>query len=297
MPELPEVESLRRSLLTHVQGACIRSVCVFEPKIVSSKGTKRIGIMEKKHDFEKGLVGEIILDIQRRAKNLIFILSHEKRMIVHLKMTGQLVFKGNKKQVSGGHPIELSETVLPNKHTRIQFELSNGFLFYNDIRMFGYVLYFSNEKDFLEELHFVDLGFEPNDPQFTVSNFSKLIRSKSSSVKSALMDQKIVVGLGNIYCDEVCFYAGVRPNRICSTLKKDEIERLYNGIRLILEKAIALGGSSIANYLLADGSRGNYAREHKVYGRSGLKCLICGSDLKKMNVHGRTTVYCPKCQR
>ena len=297
MPELPEVESLRRSLLPYVKGKQIRSVEVFESKIVSSKGTTRVGSAEKKNEFEQGLAGEYILDIERRAKNLIFLLSQNKKMFVHLKMTGQLVFASATDVISGGHPIQLSEITLPNKHTRIQFHLSDGNLYYNDIRMFGYVLYYQTEEAFLKQAHFEHLGYEPDDPTFTLREFFKLIRKKSGTVKSVLMDQTIVVGLGNIYCDEVCFYAGVKPNRLCRSLKKSEIERLHHGIHIILERAISLGGSSVANYLLADGSRGNYAREHKVYGRSGMKCFLCETQLKKILVHGRTTVYCPKCQR
>lgn len=297
MPELPEVESLRRSLIPFIVGKKIIRAEVLTPKIVSGKGNKRTPLSMKKEEIELGVKGETILELRRRAKNIVIVLSGGKRLLIHLKMTGQLVFQNGREQVSGGHPINLSKTLLPAKHTRIIFSLSDGTLFYNDTRMFGYVLYFPSEESFEREEHFSFLGFEPDDPAFTSDVFYHRLRSSSGRLKSVLMDQKIVVGLGNIYCDEVCFFARVRPSRFCKRVSKREAAELFKGIHLILNRAIALGGSSISAYLLADGSRGNYAREHKVYGRGGKACLECGKILTKTTIHGRTTVYCPQCQR
>lgn len=297
MPELPEVESLRRSLLPFICGKTISSAEVLQPKIVSSKGNKRVALSEKKVEFEQGVSGEKILNIRRRAKNLVFELSGGKQILVHLKMTGQLVFQNKKEKIYGGHPIDIFSSSLPGKHTRIIFHLSDGTLFYNDTRMFGYVLYYESPEQFEHEQHFSHLGLEPDDPAFTLEYLSEKLRSSSGRLKSVLMEQKIVVGLGNIYCDEVCFFAGVKPSRFCRSLKKSEIKKLHEGVNVILSRAIELGGSSISAYLLADGSRGNYAREHKVYGRAGKPCLQCGTALKKTVIHGRTTVYCSHCQK
>lgn len=297
MPELPEVESLRRSLIPFIVGKKIVGVNVLTPKIVSGKGNKRTPLLRKKAEFESGLQGETIVELRRRAKNIVIVFSNGKYVLIHLKMTGQLVFQNDREQVSGGHPINLAHTVLPGKHTRIIFSLSDGTLFYNDTRMFGYVLYFPSSEAFEREAHFNGLGFEPDDPAFTADALYQSLRSSSGRLKSVLMDQKIVVGLGNIYCDEVCFFARVRPSRFCKRISKREAGRLYEGMGVILSRAIALGGSSIAAYLLADGSRGNYAREHKVYGRGGKPCLVCATPLVKTIVHGRTTVYCPQCQK
>jgi formamidopyrimidine-DNA glycosylase len=301
MPELPEVESLRLGLLPKVLNQKIKRVEVRLLKIVSGKGTKRDGTLEKAKEFEFGITNQSIIDIQRRAKNLIFILDGGGRILIHLKMTGQLVFKSKNKNeiqtISGGHPIELSVKELPNKHTYVIFEMDDGSLFYNDVRQFGYVLYYPNQKCFDSECHFQDLGSEPLDQDFTLDNFTKSLKSKKGILKKVLLDQKVVVGLGNIYADEVCFEAGILPGRQISTLSNKDVEKLFIAIKRTIPRAVELGGSSVANYLLADGKRGNYAREHKVYKKAGKPCQVCGTILSKAEIAGRTTVFCTKCQR
>src|SRR3989344_2792626 len=193
--------------------------------------------------------------------------------------------------------IRLSETVLPNPHTRLIFGLDKGILYYNDTRMFGYLLYYPSEAHRDKAGHFRNLGLEPLDAAFTPAYFRGSLRARKARLKSVLMDQAVVTGLGNIYADEVCFLAKVRPNRRASSLSDKEIGRLHRAILVILPKAIAAGGSSVVSYRLADGSRGNYAREHKVYGRAGEKCFRCGSVLKKTAINNRTTVFCAKCQK
>ncbi len=295
MPELPEVESLRRSLIPFVQEKTITKIQITKPKLVSSRGTIRSVNEEKTKQFISQLTNETIQDVQRRAKNLIFIFKSGKIMLVHLKMTGQLVYQDSKKQISGGHPI--NNLQLPSKHTHLIFTLNEGTLYYNDIRQFGYLLFFADSDSLYSGNHFAHLGPEPLDANFSLTKFSQAMESKKTTLKSVLLDQKVVVGLGNIYADEVCFYAKVLPTRNCQTLTTSEKKLLFYGIQKILNKAISLGGSSIANYLLADGSQGNYVREHKVYGRGGKPCLICNHILKSIKLKGRTTVYCPQCQK
>lgn len=295
MPELPEVESLRRSLLPFIQNQKIRKVSVKLTKLVSQKGTKRIADLKKQQEFEQELKNVRILDIERRAKNLIFVLEGGKRVLIHLKMTGQLVYQQKNQVISGGHPIELSEIKLPNKHSYIIFELEKGVLYYNDVRQFGYVLFYKNQQEMLKDHNFDELGFEPLE-NFDFNSFYHQMKTKTSSLKAVLLSQKAVVGLGNIYVDEICFEAGVRPMRKANKISQKEYQKIYQAIKKIIPKAVELGGSSVANYLLADGSKGNYAREHKVYNRSGKECLVCGNILKKTVVAGRTTVYCPVCQ-
>jgi formamidopyrimidine-DNA glycosylase len=304
MPELPEVESLRRGLVPFTVGEKILKVEVLMPKLVSAKGTTRKSSESKTQQFISGLTGRTIKDIDRRAKNIIFKLDDGSIMLVHLKMTGQLVFKGHKPNegkesvVWGGHPIvETDENELPNKHTYVIFTMENGTLYYNDVRQFGYLLYYPNQAEFDAEDHFKDLGLEPFSDEFTFENFKTQLQKHSGQLKKVFLDQKVVVGLGNIYADEVCFEAKILPMRTIKSLKESEIQALYNAIKRILPLAVKLGGSSVANYLLADGSRGNYAREHKVYGRAGKECLVCGTTLEKVQFAGRTTVYCPFCQK
>jgi formamidopyrimidine-DNA glycosylase len=299
MPELPEVENLRIGLEKYIVGQKIKEVIVSKPKLVSGKGNIRVASTKKVNEFVKGLTGEKFIAVERRAKNLIFKLTHDKLILAHLKMTGQFVYKNkdNKNTVSGGHPIELSETTLPNKHSHIIFELEKGTLYYNDTRMFGYVVYYPTLKAFELENHFVDLGVEPLSKSFTPKYFEDSLKTKKSNIKTVLMGQDVVVGVGNIYTDESLFEAKIKPTRPGMSLKKDEVARLYKAIVRILTRATKVGGSSVATYRLIDDSRGNYAREHKVYGKDGQKCVNCGTPLKKILIQNRTTIFCPKCQK
>jgi formamidopyrimidine-DNA glycosylase len=299
MPELPEVENLKRGLEKYIIGQKIVSVKVSKPKLVSGKGTLRKASQKKVTEFEQALKGEKFSKVERRAKNLIFHTNFGKIILAHLKMSGQFVYKpkGEKATVNGGHPIELSEKELPNKHSHVIFELEKGTLFYNDTRMFGYLLYFPSLASFEKENHFEFLGVEPFDKKFTLEYFREALQNKKGKIKSILMDQKIVTGLGNIYADESLFEARIRPERSASTLKKQEIEKLFKAIVRILKLATDVGGSSVATYRLIDDSRGNYAREHKVYGKDGKNCPRCGKPFKKIIVSGRTTIFCPNCQK
>lgn len=298
MPELPEVESLKRSLLPYLKGQKVVSVQVSRAKLVSGKGTVRESLDFKKVQFEEMLKGEVIKSIDRRAKNLILEFESGKIVLIHLKMTGQLVYKSkNNDFVKGGHPIQESDLVVPNKHTYVIFELEDGFLYYNDVRMFGYLLYFEDQESLDKENHFEGLGFEPDDEDFSLESFVKLMNKKSSRLKSVFLNQEVVVGLGNIYCDEVCFEAGVKPDRFVKSLSDAELAKLYNAIKKIIPLAIDMGGSSVANYLLGDGSKGNYAHYHKVYLKGGKPCQVCGSILEKQKLNSRTTVFCSVCQK
>lgn len=299
MPELPEVESLRLGLNKRILKSKILNVEIIKPKLVASNGTLRKISKKKTEEFIKETTGKNIKNIKRIAKNLIIELSNEKILIVHLKMTGQLVFVDKKKnKTHGGHPITKSLTDdLPNKHTAIIFNLNNGTLFYNDVRMFGYVLYFKNILEARNHGLFKNIGLDPFDKNFTLEYFKKEIKNTNRNLKATLLDQKIVTGCGNIYTDEICFASKVNPERNCKSLKTEEIESIYNNIKSILKTAIEHGGSSISDYLLADGSRGNYARLHKVYGKGGEKCVACKNILEKKVVAGRATVFCKNCQK
>lgn len=298
MPELPEVENLRRGLEKAIVGQKIKKVEVKKPKLVSGKGNVRTASRTKTHEFTHELVGERILAVERRAKNLIFKLSHEKIILAHLKMSGQFVYQDFKTGASviGGHPIEASEHALPNKHTHIIFELEKGALYYNDTRMFGYVLYYPNLKSFENSDHFTSLGPEPLSPAFTLKHLENGLKSKSGKVKAVIMEQSVVAGLGNIYADESLFAAGILPERKANSLTLNEVKRLHQAIKQIIKLAIKMGGSSVSTYRLLDLSRGNYAREHKVYGKAGKPCVTCKKPLQKAILQGRTTVYCLNCQ-
>jgi len=299
MPELPEVENLRRGLEKHILGQKILSIKITKPKLVSGKGTLRTPSNKKVDEFINGLTKESFITIERRAKNIIFKLTKNKIIIAHLKMTGQFVYKSknNKKGVTGGHPIKLSETTLPNKHSHIIFELENGTLYYNDTRMFGYLLFYPDISFLERENHFAKLGVEPIDKSFSLKYFLESLKAKNSKIKVILLSQEIVTGVGNIYADESLFEAKINPERPGASLTKNEVTKLYKAIKRIITRAIKVGGSSVATYKLIDESEGNYAREHKVYGKEGEKCRVCKTQLKKTLIQSRTTIFCPKCQK
>lgn len=299
MPELPEVENLRIGLEREIKNQKILSAEVRLPKLVSGTGNKRKASKAKAVEFIRGAVGKKIASIDRRAKNLIFKLSDGSAILVHLKMSGQFVYRPSKKgkMVEGGHPIELSRSELPNRHSHIIFKLEKGTLFYNDTRTFGYLIFYKNLAELHKSETLKNLGPEPLGKEFTLQYFESALKNKKKNLKSALLGQEIVVGLGNIYIDEVCFVAGINPARLTNTLKSEEIKRLYDAIKKILPHAISLGGSSVATYMLLDESRGNFAREHKVYGKDGDPCIKCKKPLSKKTLAGRSTVFCKNCQR
>ena len=299
MPELPEVENLRRGLEKYILGQKITEVEVKKPKLVSGNGTIRTASKKKVSEFINGATGERFIAVERRAKNLIFKLSHGKIILAHLKMTGQFVYKSSttKKSVVGGHPIEISEKTLPNKHSHVIFTLEKGILYYNDTRMFGYLLYYRSIEDFEKKNHFKHFGREPLEKDFTVTYFAQSLKNKKSKIKTILMNQEIVTGVGNIYADESLFESKINPKRIASGLKPKEVEKLHSVIVSVMKRAIKAGGSSVATYRLIDESRGNYAREHKVYGKGGKNCIICKKPLQKILINNRTTIFCPRCQK
>lgn len=300
MPELPEVESLRAGLEKVLKSRTIKDVEIRNAKLVSGSGTKRVASKKKSFEFVDNLKDKKILRVMRRAKNIFIELDTKEIILVHLKMTGQLVYEHEKigkiknEIVTGGHPIEESyRQSLPHKHTHIIFTLDSGTLYYNDVRKFGYVLYYKNIDAAIEAKHFSKIGLEPFDPAFTFQYFRDEVKKKNKALKTMLLEQSVVVGCGNIYADEVCFASKVLPSRNCKTLTDAETKLIHKNIIKILQRAIDLGGSSISDYLLADGSRGNFAREHKVYGRAGEKCVVCKNILEKSTIAGRTTVFCP----
>lgn len=300
MPELPEVESLRKSLERFVLNSKIKSVEILNGKIVSGKGAIRVSDNKKVEEFKSKISGKTIKNLHRRAKNIIIELNTDEIILVHLKMTGQLVFVPNdkKEKISfGGHPIRETTGSLPHKHTYIIFKLNNGTLYYNDVRQFGYVLYYKNLNELDRERHFEGLGLEPFDDKFTVEYLADKFSKIKSPLKKVLLDQKVVVGCGNIYCDEIAFASNVLPDKHCNTLTKSEVKLLHKNIVKILDKAIKSGGSSVANYLLADGERGNYSDYHKVYGKKGLPCPVCKTPISHTQLAGRTTVFCKVCQK
>lgn len=281
MPELPEVETIRRGLSKLILNKKIVQVDILEGK--SFLGSKTEVLNTK------------IINLKRRGKALIFNLDNQNSFLVHLRMTGQLIFCGQER-FAGGHPSDNFIDELPNKQTRVIFSFSDGSrLFFNDQRKFGFVKVMRTFE--VENDEFISkLGKEP----WVMSGeelFQKIHR-KNICIKAALLDQELIAGLGNIYADESLFFAGVRPDRMCSSLSLEEVSKIIEGARKTMEDSLDAGGSTIRNYVKADGTRGDYLELFaKVYGREGKKCQRCGDEIKKIRIAGRGTHFCEGCQK
>lgn len=303
MPELPEVETIRRGLEKDILRKKIEKVRVFDKKAVKPD----------KKTFIKGLEGESFFNIDRIGKLLIFELSKKDHfMLVHLKMTGQLIYTDRSEIIIGGHETKPSSSgrvedvlikediikraggKLPNKYTRFSLYFNDEeVLYFNDMRRFGYGRI--TDKPEVEKVK-ESFGIEPMTSAFTMDSLAKALKKRKKSIKATLLDQGIVSGLGNIYTDEALFLSKVDPRRRANSLTDKEINELRNNIEYIIGKAIEYKGTTFSDYSDARGNKGNFSELLKVYGRAGDKCKICGSKIKKIREAGRGTHFCPRCQ-
>lgn len=287
MPELPEVETIRRQLDRTVPPARIRRVVVGLPKIVKLPLSR----------FRRLVEGATIQRFSRRAKLLLVGLSSGWTMIIHLKMSGQLIWQPRRgRLVAGGHPIPGGLDALPNKYSHVVFITNCGTLFFNDQRQFGYVrLVKTAELEFwLESQGF---GPEPLSREFTLEVFQHLLRlHRRKRVKPMLLDQRVVAGVGNIYADEACFYARIRPARRIARLTRLQRQALYRGLRQAVALGIRQQGTTLRSFRMADGRPGRMRPFLKVYGRAGKQCYRCQGIIVKTVLAGRGTHFCPQCQ-
>lgn len=280
MPELPEVETIRRGLNDFVVQKKIRKVKV---------------LCEKSFIGPKELICAKILKIRRRGKCLIFDFENGISMMTHLRMTGQLIYDGAERYAAG-HPSENFTAELPNKQTRVIFEFEDGTLYFNDQRKFGFCKVVPTAE--VEEDKFIaSLAPEPWDIE--VSDFyEKLQRHKNSAIKAVILDQKIICGLGNIYADEALFDAEIHPKTLAGKLSFDEAAALVQSAKKVMEASINSGGSTMKTYVRADGTKGDYLEKFaQVFRREGLECPRCGEEIEKIRVAGRGTHICPHCQK
>ncbi|MFA7286483.1 MAG: bifunctional DNA-formamidopyrimidine glycosylase/DNA-(apurinic or apyrimidinic site) lyase [Patescibacteria group bacterium] len=284
MPELPEVETLRCDLSRRIIGEVIESVSVGNRKMVSPAKS-----------FSRLLKGQRITAVNRRGKLLILDVASGLRLHVHLKMTGQLVYRRGRVLVVGGHAI-LGATAVPNSYTQLLFRFRNkGELYFNDQRQFGYakILTLAASDEVVQRF-----GPEPLAKNFTRARLtSQLARRSRTSLKAALLDQSVLAGVGNIYADEICFRAGLRPERQVQSLTQNDQQRLWRSIRAILQRSVRLRGTMRSTYRRDDARDGRYWPYIAVYGRGGKPCRNCGTPLERFRVAGRGTVCCPICQR
>lgn len=274
MPELPEVETVKQTLNTLVAGKRIERVTVTLPRIIQ----RPLEIEQ----FCDALQGHTIERVERRGKFLRILLDGLV-LVSHLRMEGRYgVYKADE-------PVE--------KHTHVIFHFDDGTeLRYKDVRQFGTMhLFAAGEEWELPPLH--KLGVEPLSAEFTVERFAEAMRRRRSFIKPVLLNQHIVVGIGNIYVDEALFRAGIHPNRTADELRDEEYALLHRSIIDTLQEAVEAGGSSIKSYVNGQGEMGMFQHQLQMYGRQGEPCVRCGSIIEKSVVGGRGTHYCPKCQQ
>lgn len=281
MPELPEVETIRRGLTNFLK---------------DSKITKVKVLCDKSFIGPKTLVeNQGIVDVRRKGKALLIDLDNGITMMIHLRMTGQLIFRGEG-NFAGGHPTDSFINELPDKQTRVIFELENGTLFFNDQRKFGFVKILETSE--VENDDFIkSLAKEPWD--MTIQEFKEnLMHHKTAPIKATILDQKVIAGLGNIYADEALFLSKIHPKRETGSLTDEEIEKLLESAKEAMQRSIDSGGSTMKTYVKADGTKGDYLRLFaNVFRREGEPCNVCGTEIVKIRVAGRGTHICPNCQK
>lgn len=305
MPELPEVETVVNELRPKLKNKKIKEVRVLLPKMVAM-GPATLSNLRKPgekvaEEFARVLKGQKISNVSRRAKLIIIDLAGKYAILVHLKMTGQLIFLDKKyldKQIRLLNIENYTPVRLPAKSTHVIFEFTDGSkLFYNDFRQFGYLkLVTDQELPHVKEL--AEFGPEPLLQNFTIVRFCSIVaQHPNMKLKLFLLDPKIIAGIGNIYSDEILFYAKVRPMRRVKSLSEKEQQLLYKGIKKILTDAVNHYGSSVGDFVRPSGDWGTYGLLHKVYGRADEKCKVCGTTIKSVKFNGRTGSFCPNCQK
>ena len=276
MPELPEVESLKRALARSILGRTIVSVRINEPRLRSAIAS----------DFPAAVSGHKIEGLRRRAKYLIVDLSGEASILAHLGMSGSLTHRDTR-FVAGQ---------FDSRHDHVHFQLDDGnALVYNDPRRFGLLkLVRRDELKSTPELN--ELGPEPIGDAFDAAYLARTVRGRRAAIKNVLMDQRVVAGIGNIYAAEILFRAGVRPTRRAGRLKRAELERIVAATKPVLREAIDGRGTTFRSYRDSRGRPGGFASRLKVYGRAGEPCYVCSTPIRTATVGQRTSFYCPNCQ-
>jgi formamidopyrimidine-DNA glycosylase len=287
MPELPEVETVRVGLARLIVGKKIAGVWHDWPKSFPNAA----------EDVEQFLVGARVLEVKRRAKVLLIELDSKYSLVIHLKMTGQMVFVGEQR-FGAGHPNDSLISELPDKSTRVIIDFDdNSKLFFNDQRKFGWVRLLPTAEvptiDFMKKV-----GPEPLAADFKASEFQERLKRRSNTnIKAALLDQTVIAGVGNIYADESLWGAKIHPASLVKNIGDSKLNTLFNELRYVLELAIEKGGSSDKNYVNAEGKKGSYLDFARVFRRESLPCPRCGTTIEKSRVAGRGTHTCPKCQK
>lgn len=289
MPELPEVETIRISLSKKILGLQIRKIEILNAKTFQG-------------DFKK-VINQKIINVWRKGKGLGIDLENGYSILFHLKMSGQVILKENntkneEKRFVGGHPTHDMLSDLPNKSTRVIFELTNDLImFFNDQRKFGWIKVLDIQELTLDKF-LNNLGPEPLDKGFSWQQLRQnLLKHKKTPVKVALLDQSVVSGVGNIYACEACFRAQINPTIKVIQMDDSQFRKLHQAVIQSLQDGIKYGGSTKTHFVDSDGKKGLFLDYAKVYNRDKKPCLICGTEIKKIKLGGRGTFYCSECQK
>ena len=289
MPELPEVETIRVGLAANIIGLTIEDIEVLHPKSFQSSA-------ELADEFA---IGAKIKSLQRRGKVLIIELDSGYSLLIHLKMTGQMVLvQGDGRRYAGGHPTGSMASELPDRSTKVIFKLSDGStLYFNDQRIFGWIKLVTNDEVERDSL-IARLGPEPLTEEYELEPFASVLKRRGRSpIKAVILDQTTVAGVGNIYADEALHLAKIHPARLAGTLSSAEVKTLYEAIKTIIKLGVEHGGTSFTSYVNALGGKGDYLDKARVFRRQELPCPVCGTPIVKTRVAGRGTHFCPKCQK
>ncbi|MBP7875427.1 bifunctional DNA-formamidopyrimidine glycosylase/DNA-(apurinic or apyrimidinic site) lyase [Candidatus Woesebacteria bacterium] len=280
MPELPEVETIARRLKKVLLKKTIASIAVLRSKSFIGDA--------------KSVSGVQVDSVQRRAKIIIISLSDGRSLLVHLKMTGQLMYIHEGQRIGGGHPTADFVATLPSKHTRIIIAFTDeSTLFFNDMRVFGWIKVLDTEGLVRE---FADLGPDIISKDVTVEYLVAKLQSRSQSIKQVIMDNQVLAGVGNIYASDALHLAKINPSREGKSLSHEEVLDLVASLKRVINLGIEMGGASIQNYRNVDGLVGHYQDVRRVYAREGEPCGECGSIIVRMKQGGRSTFYCSVCQ-
>lgn len=273
MPEMPEVETIKKSLLPNVVNKKIDNVEVLLDRMIKFPTAEM---------FKRLLNGATITDLKRTGKYLRFVLQSGDELIVHLRMTGQLIYCANVKN--------------DVKYARIIFSFSDGTsLVYADLRTLG-AIYVVNEQEKTNIKGLVEMGPEPLSDEFTLSYLTDALKKKKTKLKSLLLNQSFIGGLGNIYADEALFLANIHPQKIGAELDKAQINRLYKAVNKVIADGIADGGTTFRDYRDGNGEKGSHQEKLFVYQRTGKPCQKCGTAIERLVIGGRSSHFCPKCQ-
>lgn len=273
MPELPEVETIKRDLAKTILGKRIEETVIFDKRVIKDLSNR---------NFIQQIKGCEFKDIWRRGKAIVIAFDQQKYLVVQVKMTGQLIYQPQWNQESR------------LKETKVAFRLSNGhYLLYNDQRLFGW-LYLVGDLKTVPYL--TTIGPEPLKDEFTTQWLYNALKKRKTPIKTLLMNQNFLAGIGNIYASEILFRAGIHPQKVSLKLNKKEIDALHLSIKDILEEAIRYRGTSIRNYRDVEGKKGKFMNRIRVYGREKESCYVCKEPIHRIVQCGRSTFFCKHCQ-